>query len=270
MEYLILAGIGIVMGLFGGLLGIGGSIVMIPAMVLVFGLGGEKQHLYQAAAMICNFFVAGAATIAHKKAKMLMPSVIKILVPAAVTGVIVGVALSNSPCFAGPRSHYLTRIFGLFTLYVAIYNAAKLLRKTQSQQIENIANVNHSLPLTILTGLVTGITAGLLGIGGGTVCVPLQQILLKIPLKRAISNSAATIILMAVIGATLKNATLAAHGFSPIDSIQKAAIIIPTAILGGFAGAKLVHLLPKNIVRTIFVCLMLLVSYRMLTATPAG
>ncbi len=40
------------MGLFGGLLGLGGSTIMIPALVMVFG---ENQHLYQAAAMICNF-----------------------------------------------------------------------------------------------------------------------------------------------------------------------------------------------------------------------
>jgi len=36
MDYFILAAIGVVMGLFGGLLGIGGSVVMIPAMVLAF------------------------------------------------------------------------------------------------------------------------------------------------------------------------------------------------------------------------------------------
>jgi len=73
MEYLALATIGIVMGLFGGLLGIGGSVVMIPALVFLFG---ENQHLYQASAMICNFFVGGASVVVHKKADVLMTGVI--------------------------------------------------------------------------------------------------------------------------------------------------------------------------------------------------
>ena len=48
MDYLVLVIIGIVMGLFGGLLGIGGSVSMIPAMVIFFK---GDQHLYQAAAV---------------------------------------------------------------------------------------------------------------------------------------------------------------------------------------------------------------------------
>jgi len=86
MDYLILAAIGIVMGLFGGLLGIGGSVVMIPA--LVFALG-ENQHLYQASAMICNFFVGTTAAMVHKKADVLVLDVIKWLVPAAAVGIII-------------------------------------------------------------------------------------------------------------------------------------------------------------------------------------
>ena len=74
MDYFIYAAIGLVMGLFGGLLGIGGSVVMIPAMMIFFK---PNQHLYQAAAMICNFFVAFSACLVHKKARVLIVDVIK-------------------------------------------------------------------------------------------------------------------------------------------------------------------------------------------------
>jgi len=270
MEYLILAGIGILMGLFGGLLGIGGSIVMIPSLVLVFG-GGEKQHLYQASAMICNFFVAGAATIAHKKADMLMPEIIRLLIPSSLIGVVLGVMLSNCALFSGTRSYLLTRTFGVFTIYVAVYNAVRLFKtSTGMADSLDISGVRRSGPLTVLTGLLTGVTAGLLGLGGGSVCVPIQQVLLKMPLRNAISNSAATIILMSITGAVVKNATLAQQGLSAAASLSTAAIIIPTAIIGGFTGARLMHVLPKTIVRTVFILLMLLVSYKMLTAGPPG
>ena len=50
---LLLTGFGA--GLLGGFVGIGGSIIMIPAMLLLLG---QNQHLYQAAAMIVNVVVA--------------------------------------------------------------------------------------------------------------------------------------------------------------------------------------------------------------------
>ena len=64
-EMLILMAIGLCAGLLGGLLGIGGSVVMIPAMSVIFG---PAQHLYQGAAMIVNFFVVIPAVIQHRRA----------------------------------------------------------------------------------------------------------------------------------------------------------------------------------------------------------
>jgi hypothetical protein len=267
MDYLILGAIGILMGLFGGLLGIGGSIVMIPALVFTFG---ENQHLYQASAMICNFFVAAAATLAHKKAQMLMNPVIKLLVPAAVLGVVLGVMLSNCSFFAGERSYLLARLFGVFLAYVAIHNVIRFYRNINRAAGFDEAGVRQSAPLTVTIGLITGLGAGLLGLGGGSICVPLQHVLLKISLKRAIANSAATIILTAVIGAILKNATLNQHNVAIIDSVKIAGVVIPTAIIGGFAGARLMHLLPRSIVRIVFILLMLVASYKMLTIMPVG
>ncbi|MHC4418759.1 MAG: sulfite exporter TauE/SafE family protein, partial [Planctomycetota bacterium] len=202
MDYLIFAAIGIVMGLFGGLLGIGGSVVMIPA--LVFALG-EDQHLYQASAMICNFFVGTTAAIVHRKADVLVLDVIKWLVPAAAVGIIIGVAVSNSSAFARGNSYLLARVFGLFLIYVVIYNYLKLRRDGDQADDLDISKTHRSIPLTILCGLLTGVPAGLLGIGGGTVCVPAQQLFLRMPLKRAISNSAATIASIALVGAFYKN-----------------------------------------------------------------
>ncbi|HSV26616.1 MAG TPA: TSUP family transporter, partial [Sedimentisphaerales bacterium] len=67
IDTAILIVIGLAMGLFGGGLGIGGSIVMIPALVWAFG---ENQHLWQASAMLCNFVVAVTAAIMHHRENM--------------------------------------------------------------------------------------------------------------------------------------------------------------------------------------------------------
>ncbi|MFH1641191.1 MAG: TSUP family transporter, partial [Candidatus Omnitrophota bacterium] len=85
--------------------------------------------------------------------------------------------------------------------------------------------------------------------------------LLRMSLKKAIANSAATIILIAAVGAALKNATLSQHGISMAESIKIAAVVIPSAVISGFLGARLMHALPKKYVRMAFVALLLLASY---------
>jgi uncharacterized membrane protein YfcA len=268
-----------VMGLFGGLLGIGGSVVMIPALVFVFG---ENQHLYQASAMICNFFVGTAATIVHRNADVLMRDIIKWLVPAAAFGIIIGVAISNSSVFAGGNSYLLARVFGLFMVYVIVYNCLRFGRKRRGGADGfDISKTRRSVPLTILCGLLTGISAGLLGIGGGTICIPTQQLFLKMPLKRAISNSAATIASIALIGAFYKNITLPQHNIvgSPfcdalqngnpvIESLKIAVIVTPGAIVGAFLGGRVMHKLPSSVVRAVFILLAALASYKLLTVAP--
>ena len=272
MDYLILLSIGLVMGLLGGMLGIGGSVVMIPAMVFAFG---ENQHLYQAAAMICNFAVAASSAIAHKKADALAPAVLRWMIPAAILGVLLGVAGSNLPIFAGGKSYRLARLFGTFLVYVAGYEIYKLVRSLtgSGQDGHDDAHVRPSGPLASLIGLVTGMAAGLLGIGAGTVATPLQQILLKLPMRRAMANSAAAIIGIAGAGAIYKNASLGASvhfdlfsSASPVmASLKIAALVVPTGFVGGYVGGHLMHRLPKNWVRAAFLVVVLLGAYKLLT-----
>ena len=62
-----------------------------------------------------------------------------------------------------------------------------------------------------LIGVPVGLSNGLLGIGGGVVAVPLQQVVLRIPLQRAIANSSLSIVFVAGFGAIAKNWTLCQH-----------------------------------------------------------
>jgi hypothetical protein len=267
VEFLAYTAIGLAMGLFGGLLGIGGSVVMIPALTFFFG---EDQHLYQAAAMICNFFVAAVSLIAHRKAKAFLPDLLKFIIPAAIAGVIAGVALSNSPLFQGQNSYLLARIFGGFLVYVAVYNVWKFWAHPRT--LENMPKRPKPLTnlLSALIGTLTGLSAGLLGIGAGTVATPLQQIKMKVPIRNAMSNSAITIVSIAWLGAIYKNATLNQHAVELAESFKIAAFIIPTAIIGSYIGSHLMHILPKNIVRAVFIVVCVLAAFKLLTVSPAA
>ena len=63
MDIIVQGLIGLLAGLLGGLLGVGGSLIIIPSLIIYLSAsgnnyGGQTQHLLQAAAMLCNFFVA--------------------------------------------------------------------------------------------------------------------------------------------------------------------------------------------------------------------
>ena len=267
MEIVILTGLGLVAGLFGGLLGIGGSLIIIPGLVLAFG---ENQHLYQAAAMICNFFIAISSVLVHWRANSLSSPVLRWMVPAALAGILAGVAFSNISFFAGENSYMLARVFGAFLVYVVIYNCWKLYSPTPRHLMHQPSGKLSTIDriCSAFTGITTGLGAGMLGIGAGTISTPMQQLTLRIPLKNAMSNSAAVIVSIAWLGAIYKNLTLASHGQLVLESLKIAALIIPSAMLGGYIGGRLMHIFPKNLVRMLFILVAALGAIKLLTVQP--
>ena len=225
--------------------------------------------------MICNFFVGGSSALAHKKAQSYVPQTLKAMIPAAIIGIVLGVGISNSSLFAGKNSYLLARIFGAFLVYVAIYNCLKFKESLTAGGISHAHK--HCLMSEPLIGLITGMGAGLLGMGAGTVSTPLQQLLLKMPLRRAMSNSAVLIMSIAWLGAIYKNLSLEQHQTSfalfnsssaLLDSLKIAGCIVPAAIVGALMGGYLMHKLPKNLVRSIFIIVVTLAALRLLTVQP--
>lgn len=269
MDIFALIIIGLAMGVIGGLLGIGGAVFMIPAMTFVFG---ENQHLYQAASMICIFFVSSASLIAHRKAKVISKQLMIRMVPTALIGIVAGVAVSNSAIFEGTNDYILSRVFGGFLAYVAIYNGFRLYRSMKYNPQQEQSTTETNTPKTFLAwivGLITGLGSGLLGMGAGTVATPLQQFMLKSPMKRAMSNSATLIVCISWLGAIIKNWTLGQHDIAFTDSLKIATFIIPGAIIGGTIGGHLMHALPKNIVRAVFIVVCIIAAVKLLTVTPS-
>jgi uncharacterized membrane protein YfcA len=265
-ETTVLLLIGLFSGLLGGLLGVGGSVVMIPAVTVFFG---RDQHVYQAAAMIMNFFVALPAAVQHWRAGAVLMPVVRRMIPTSIIGVLIGVWLSSGWWFHGDYEIYLARLFGAFLLYEAAYNTVRLMTNKQFADID--AQAAERLPAGKIIwgiGLPMGVIAGLLGIGGGTLAVPLQQVFLKMPLRRAIANSSATIILLSCIGAVCKNYTNVQAGIPPAAALKIAACVIPTGIIGGMIGAHLTHRVHRKALRVAFICLLVYGGYELMRRRP--
>lgn len=106
--------------------------------------------------------------------------------------------------------------------------------------------------LTAMIGLVSGVTSGLFGIGGGIVMVPAMLLLLNVPKAHvAVGTSLAVIIPTALMG------TWQHQRHANIDWAMVAALA-PTAICGGYLGVWLgTQLTPDNLKRAFGVLLIL-------------
>jgi len=264
MEYVLLCATGMVAGLLGGLLGIGGSVIMIPAMVWIFEsvlAKPENVHQYQGAAMIVNFLLAGASVIRHREAKAIYVNVWKYLAPAALAGIALGVGISRLRIFTGENEYYMRAIFGVLLVYVAAYNIWKM-RSGHSEGIsaEEAERVSRATKAGV--GFPTGFAAGLLGIGGGAFAVPALQLVLRLPLRNAIATSATTIFSVSWFGAVIKNSSLGSDG-TVVRSLVLAGILAPTAVIGSYIGGRLTHVLPLRIVRGAFIGLMIVAAAKM-------
>ncbi|HEY8339309.1 MAG TPA: sulfite exporter TauE/SafE family protein [Egibacteraceae bacterium] len=106
-------------------------------------------------------------------------------------------------------------------------------------------------------GLITGVTSGLFGIGGGAVLVPLLVLVLRMPQHRAHATSLAAIILTAAAG------MIRFAGGSSVD-FGAGAAIAAGAVLGAYAGAAIMHRLSAQRLRQAFAVLLAVVSIQLL------
>lgn len=255
-AFLIAVLIGLVAGLIGGLCGIGGSIIMLPALGIFFGyktLDGSPDphrsahHVYMAAAMIVNVVIAFASSIQHTKAKANAPGVVGKALPSMIAGIILGVLVSNS--FEGRVSKFA---LAGFLILAGVWTAFSAVRKLPDPPADGIRTTWLRLgPISLGTGFL----AGFLGIGGGIVLVPLLQIVPKVPLKSSIAASASIMRTSAVIGAALKLATLSTLTITLAHPVREALLLGGAMSMGGIVGAmlgaRLTHLLPLPVLRLV-------------------
>ncbi|MBI4397574.1 MAG: sulfite exporter TauE/SafE family protein [Candidatus Omnitrophica bacterium] len=110
--------------------------------------------------------------------------------------------------------------------------------------------------LIIFFGIAAGVLSGLLGIGGGTVLVPLFLYVMKMDIHTATGTSLAVIIPTTIIGA------LAHHSAGQVD--WKAALIIAIlSALGVYAGVKLNVMLPQLVLQRVFAVFLFLIAVQL-------
>ena len=228
MNWFLLIISGLFAGILAGLLGIGGGTVLVPLQLAL----GYEESLAFATSSFAIVITATSGTIQNWRMGYInIQKVIFLALPAAVTAY-----LSAGFSKFIPDTNRLVSfgILLLFTIYL-VELRKKLSKRQQQENEQKPQSTFSSIFARIITGGTAGMLAGIFGVGGGVIMVPLQLILLGESLKVAIQTSLG-VIEISSISAAIR------HAFD--GNI----LFVPGLILGfgGLIGAQLsTRFLPK-------------------------
>lgn len=272
LQLLSLLLIGTGAGVLGGLLGIGGGLVMIPAMVLLFDdlgdqvYGPNSFHLYKLAALATAVVLSTIAVRQHSQAGAVVRPLLKGIIVFGLVGVVLGVALAR--VFSDEHTQILRRAFGVFMLLSVGVNIWQRRQRGHAalHSRDRCPSPRRWVRIGTIVGFPSGIISGLLGVGGGVWAVPSQNYLLGVRLPNAIANSACMIIALAA-WATLVQGLALANLDDPRTPVWQgfflALWLAPGAMAGSWFGARLTHRLPVNWVRNAFYGLLIVTGLRL-------
>lgn len=257
-PFFIYVTIGLFAGFFSGLLGIGGGIVSVPALFLTFTyLGFPKEYVMQMAigtSLGAMVITAASSAWSHHMQKGIFRKYLISLAPGIIFGAILGAVIADYL-----SSKALSLIFGICLSAIGVYFLFP-----HVEENENDGSHSPSFLLLSLIGIAIGTLSTILGIGGGIMTVPILTHFFHIPLRNAISTSAATGFLIALAGAvSFLSLGLNHEGIEGNMGYLNLPAFLCIGIISSFTapyGAHLAYTLPIMTLRRVFGIMMIVVG----------
>ncbi len=193
MEFFIFLAIGAIAGFTAGLFGVGGGIIIVPILYVVFTQMNYApdvvMHLALGTSLATIIVTSISSLLAHHKKGAVIWSVFKNLAPGLVIGSFFGAGIAG--LLAGA---HLRLIIGIFALWVA---------RNMFVGTNKIVDQNKVLPSTakqVFAGTGIGVASAIFGIGGGSLTVPYLNAY-GVIMQKAVGTSAACGLPIAIAGA---------------------------------------------------------------------
>jgi uncharacterized membrane protein YfcA len=236
--------VGLAAGFLSGLFGVGGGILLVPALVIVLKLGQKLAHGTSLAAVLP---IALSSLLGYLIDGKVDWPIAALLSAGAVAGAVLG-------------THFLHRLpqrtVGIAFAMVLLATAVRLVIDTGDAPGRADISILSAIG-TIAFGFVTGILAGLLGVGGGVVMVPAMVVGLQMPAVVAKGTSLAVIIPTSVMG-TWRN-----RSNRNVD-LRLAAVVGLAGVASAYLASKLSVGLSETTSNRLFAVLLIVVAVRML------
>ena len=271
LEFLtILILISVFAGIFGSIVGLGGGVVVIPALTLLLGV---NIHFAIGASIVSIIGTSSGAASVYVKDRMTNLRVGMFLELATTSGAIFGAALA-----AYVDSAALELIFGSILLVTLVPTIMKIgenipknpelkdlskrlaLTGSYPEPDGSVVNYNATRPKTGLFGMViAGMLSGLLGIGSGAFKVISMDLAMKLPMKVSTTTS------NFMIGVTAAASAGIYFARGDVDPL----IVAPVALgilIGAALGARVLMRARNPTIRKIFVVVLAAAAVEMILA----
>jgi len=259
MEWLAYLGIGLLVGFAAGLLGIGGGVVMVPLLVLVFthhGMPSEHVlHIALGTALAAMVFTSVASMRAHHAHGAVDWTIARAMSPGMLAGSFVASLIAG---------FIPTRPLAVMFTALVFYAATQILLDLKPKSTRSLPGTAGLFGAGALIGAISSLVAA----GGAFLTIPFLA-WCQVPLRRAIGTAAANGLPIAIAGAVgyaingLRTQDLPSPslGFVYLPAL---ALVVATSMLAAPLGARLAHRLPIRQLRTLFACLLYFFAVRML------
>ena len=251
---------GLASGLIAGLFGVGGGIILVPAIVFALDYIGQSQsitmHMAVATSLAIIIPTSISSIIAHNKNDAVDYNIIFNLSPGIFIFAIFG--------------SFLTQIVSGDTLRLLFASIALISSINMMKKFQFV--LGNKMPLNrifnFFVGSIIGFLSSMIGIGGGAISVPMMNSF-SVSHHRSIGTASALGLVISVPAAI----TYACADTSSLDmpewsigmiSLPIIIIFIPLTIFASQIGANIAHLLNELFLRRIFSVFILLMSIRMI------
>ncbi|PCI36345.1 MAG: permease [Elusimicrobia bacterium] len=254
---------GVVTGAIGSVLGLGGGVFLVPALVLWFGIPIQAAAGAGLVAVIATSSAAEAVNVAKEIANIKLGMILETAtVCGAITG---GFAAAYLP------ARVLIGIFSVLLAIVTVLLWRGRLSETASSETKGYFPASYKDPalkrtvhyavrrldVGMTTAFFAGNLSGLLGVGGGVIKVPVLHLFCGLPMKAAAATSNFMIGLTGAAGAVVyfANGQL---------ELRLSGLVALGVLAGSTGGAWVSRYLPGNTIRKAFSLLTLGLSLLML------
>jgi uncharacterized membrane protein YfcA len=248
---------GAVAGTLAGLLGIGGGVIIVPIVTLLFEGHGVPHGLAIKLALgtsLATIVVTAVSSIyTHHRKGAVDWALFRVMGPAVFVGSLIGASLAD---IIPGDALYVAFIVFLFAISL--------------QMAMSRVSAHRSLPGPgglAATSSVVGVVSALMGIGGGAMHVPFLSYC-GVPVKRAIATAAAVGLPLAVsatIGYIIGglNEVGIPPGSIGYVNLPVFSGVVAASLLFAPLGATLAHKLPDLLLRRLFAVFLLVLASRM-------
>ncbi len=239
LEHLFLSVLGIAVGMFGTIVGVGGGFILVPLLMIVY----KATPPIAVGTSLCIVALnAISGSISYARQKRIDYRTGMLFALGTIPGAIAGASLIDYISIAA-----FDVGFGVFMMVMAAYMTMKPSVQRESGgsspslEFDPSRRIQYNLPMGMFVSFVVGFLSSLAGIGGGLVHVPAMIYLFHFPTFIAVSTSHFILAISTTVGA----ASHISLGHVLWDKVPSLGIGV---IIGAQIGARLSHRIHTQII----------------------